>query len=203
MDLAPSPLDRFLPEWDVRERFELDVDAPTDLVLRTACAFDMQSLPLVKAVFRLREVLMGAAPTAPRQPQGILSETRSLGWGLLADEPGRWIACGAHCQPWQADVRFMAIAPEAFAAFAEPDQVKIAWTIEAQPLGPARSRLVQETRAVATDEPARARFRRYWRWARFGIVAIRLLLLPAVRDAAVRTWRERRDRPHDPARDTP
>jgi hypothetical protein len=202
MDLAPSPLDRFLPEWDVRERFELDVDAPTDLVLRTACAFDMQSLPLVKAVFRLREVLMGAAPTAPRQPQGILSETRSLGWGLLADEPGRWIACGAHCQPWQADVRFMAIAPEAFAAFAEPDQVKIAWTIEAQPLWPARSRLVQETRAVATDEPARARFRRYWRWARFGIVAIRLLLLPAVRDAAVRTWRERRDRPHEPARDT-
>jgi hypothetical protein len=55
---------------------------------------------------------------------------------------------------------------------------------------------------VATDEPARTRFRRYWRWARFGIVAIRLLLLPAVRDAAVRTWRERRDRPHEPARDT-
>jgi hypothetical protein len=202
MDLAPSPLDRFMPKWDVRERFELDVDAPADLVLRTACAFDMQSLPLVKAVFRLREVLMGAAPAAPRRPQGIVAETRSLGWGLLAEEPRRWIACGAHCQPWRADVRFMALAPEAFAAFAEPDQVKIAWTIEAQPLGPARSRLVQETRAVATDEPARTRFRRYWRWARFGIVAIRLLLLPAVRDAAVRAWRDTRDRPHATARDT-
>jgi hypothetical protein len=192
MDLSPSPFDRFMPAWDVRERFELDVDAPAELVLRTACEFDMQSLPLVRAVFRLREVMMGAAPTAPRQPQGILAETRSLGWGLLAEVPGHWIACGAHCQPWQADVQFAAIAPEAFAAYAEPGQVKIGWTIEAQPLGPARSRLVQETRAIATDALARAQFRRYWRWARFGIVSIRLLLLPAVRRAAERQWREAR-----------
>lgn len=193
MNHPVSPLDRFMPRWDVRERFELEVDAPADLVLRTATEFDMQSLPLVKAVFRLREVLLGSAPTAPRTPQGILAETRSLGWGLLAEEADRWIACGAHCQPWQADVRFIALAPAAFAAFAEPDQVKIAWTIEAQPLGPARSRLVQETRAVATDEPARARFRRYWRWARFGIVSIRLLLLPAVRRAAEQQWRREQD----------
>ncbi len=179
-----------MPVWDVRERFELEVDAPPELVLRAATEFDMQSLPLVKAVFRLREVLMGAAPAAPRQPQGILAETRSLGWGLLAEEPGRWVACGAHCQPWQADVHFCAIAPEAFAAFAEPEQVKIAWTIEAQPLGLAQCRLVQETRAIATDEPARARFRRYWRWARFGIVSIRLLLLPAVRRVTEHRWRE-------------
>lgn len=178
-----------MPAWEVRERFELEADAPAELVLRTACEFDMQSLPLVKAVFRLREVLMGALASAPRAPQGILAETRSLGWGLLADEAGRWIACGARCQPWLADVRFTAIPPDDFAAYAEPDQVKIAWTIEAQPLGPARSLLVQETRAVATDAQARARFRRYWRWARFGIVSIRLLWLPAVRREAERQWR--------------
>jgi hypothetical protein len=41
---------------------------------------------------------------------------------------------------------------------------------------------------VATDEPARTAFRRYWRWARFGIIAIRLLLLPAVRRAAEQQW---------------
>lgn len=192
MNADPSPLDRFMPDWDVRECFELEVDAPADLVLRTACEFDMQSLPLVKAVFRLREVLLGTTPTAPRIPQGIVAETRSLGWGLLAEEPGRWIACGARCQPWQADVRFTAIPPEQFSAYAEPDQVKIAWTIEAQPLGPSRSRLVQETRAVATDVPARARFNGYWRWARFGIVSIRLLLLPAVRRAAELEWQRGR-----------
>ena len=79
-------------------------------------------------------------------------------------------------------------APQEFAAYAEPDQVKIAWTLEAEELAPGITRFAQETRAVATDAEARAKFRRYWRWARFGIVAIRLLLLPAVRREAERRW---------------
>ena len=91
-------------------------------------------------------------------------------------------------QPWLADVKFTAIAPQEFAAYAEPDQVKIAWTLEAEELAPDLTRFAQETRAVATDAEARAKFRRYWRWARFGIVAIRLLLLPAVRREAERRW---------------
>ncbi len=70
----------------------------------------------------------------------------------------------------------------------ENDQVKIGWTLEAAALGPALTRFAQETRAVATDEQARIKFRRYWRWARFGIIAIRLLMMPAVRRAAERRW---------------
>jgi hypothetical protein len=66
--------------------------------------------------------------------------------------------------------------------------VKIAWTLEATELGPALTRFAQETRVVATDEPARILFRRYWRWARFGIISIRLLMLPAVRREAERRW---------------
>lgn len=153
-----------------------------------ALNFDMQSPPLVRLVFRLRERLMGASATGRREPQGLLAETRSLGWGLLAEEPGRLLICGAACRPWLADVTFAPIAPERFADFAEPEQVKIAWTLEAEPLAPALTRLAQETRVVATDAAARDRFLRYWRWARFGIVGIRLLLLPAVRRAAERRW---------------
>jgi hypothetical protein len=41
---------------------------------------------------------------------------------------------------------------------------------------------------VATDAPSRRRFMRYWRWARFGIVAIRLFMLPAVRREAELQW---------------
>ena len=55
-------------------------------------------------------------------------------------------------------------------------------------MAPDVTRFAQETRAVATDEQARRMFRRYWRWARFGIVAIRRLILPAVRRAAERRW---------------
>jgi hypothetical protein len=66
---------------------------------------------------------------------------------------------------------------------------QIAWTIEVESLGPTSARLATETRAVATDEESRRRFRLYWRWARFGIVAIRWFMLPAIRRQAERDWR--------------
>lgn len=193
--MSSSPLlDRFIPHPDVRERFEISIRAPAELVMEVASTFDMQSQPVVRAIFRLRERLMRGGNAAPRKPLGILEETQALGWGRLAEQPGRFVVCGAKCQPWLPDVKFSAIAPGDFAAYGEPDQVKIAWTLEADPLDPSLTRFAQETRAVATDEHARTAFRRYWRWARFGIVAIRLLMLPALRREAERRWAAERDR---------
>ena len=194
MDAGSVPLERFIPHPDVRERFETTIRAPAALVMEVAGQLDMQSLPAVKAIFWLREKLTRAARSAPRKPQGILRETRSLGWGLLAEQPGRFVVCGATCQPWLANVEFSAVPPDEFATYAQRDQVKIAWTLEAAEIGHGITRFGQETRAVATDEQARIKFRRYWRWARFGIIAIRLLMLPAVRRAAERRWAVERNR---------
>ncbi len=172
------------------------IKAPASLVMDVAANFDIQSLALVHAIFWLREKLMRATPAAPRKPQGLLAETRAMGWGLLVDQPGHLIVCGAACRPWLVNSGFTPIPAERFAVYAEPNQVKIAWTLEAESVGLATTRFAHETRAVATDAQARIRFRRYWRWARFGIVSIRLLLLPAVRHAAERRWLaiERADR---------
>jgi len=188
------PLERFIPYPDVRERFETTIRAPAGMVMDVAGQLDMQSLPAVKLIFRLRERLTRATRVVPRKPQGILEETRALGWGLLAEQPGRFIVCGATCQPWLANVVFSAVAPDQFLAYAQPGQVKIAWTLEAAEIGPGLTRFGQETRAVATDEQSRIRFHRYWRWARFGIIAIRLLMLPAIRRAAERRWAIERGR---------
>jgi hypothetical protein len=192
---AVSPLDRFIAHPDVEERFETTIRAPAALVMEVATDFDMQSIGMVKAVFWLRAKLMRARRIATRKPQGILEETRSLGWGLLAEQPGRLLVCGALCQPWMADVKFSAVAPGEFATCAVPDRVKIAWSLEAEEVRPAVTRLAQETRAVATDEQARTKFRRYWRWARLGIVTIRSLLLPAIRRTAERRWADQRRGP--------
>ena len=192
--IPPALLDRFIPHPDVRERFETTIRAPAAVAMQVAADFDMQSLASVKAIFWLRERLLGARPAGPRRAQGILEETRQLGWGLLDQQPGRFVICGARCQPWRADVVFTAIEPSAFASWAEPDQVKIAWTLEADEVAPGFTRFAQETRAVATDAGSRAKFMRYWRWARFGIVGIRLLMLPAVRRAAEKRWSVERHR---------
>ena len=186
-----SPLDHLIPSPDIRERFETTIKAPAALVMETAANFDMQSLPMVRAIFWLRDTVT-RAPRATRKAQGLLAETQELGWGVLAEDPGRLIVCGAACQPWLANPGFTTISADRFVAYAEPNHVKIVWTLEADSLGPAVTRFAQETRAVATDDQARKRFRRYWRWARFGIVSIRLLLLPAIRRASQRQWSARR-----------
>jgi len=181
-------LDRFIPTPDIRERFETTIRAPGAVVMQVAANFDMQSVPAVRAIFWLREALLGGKGHSPRTPQGILEETKNLGWGVLDEQPGRSVICGARCQPWLAEVKFSALGSQEFAAYSAPDQVKIAWTLEAEEIARDVTRFAQETRAVATDADAREKFLRYWRWARFGIIAIRLLMLPAVRRTAERQW---------------
>ena len=187
----PSPLDAFLPRFDARERRAVTVRAPAALVFDVARRFDMQSIFLVRVIFRLREIVMGAAPVE-RVPRAFLDEMRALGWGCLVERPGEIFVGGARCQPWNANVVFTPIAPDRFATYAEPDQVKIAWTVECHARGTERTELVSETRALATDAGARLRFLRYWRWARFGIFTIRWLLLPAIRREAEAVYRGRR-----------
>jgi len=186
--MKPPLLDRYIPSPDVRERFETTIHAPAAVVMKVAAEFDMQSIPAVKAIIWLRETLLGTGRRRQRRPQGILEETRNLGWGVLEEQPGRYVICGARCQPWLADVEFSAVEAQQFVAYSQPDQVKIAWTLEAQEIARDVTRFAQETRAVATDRGARGKFLRYWRWARFGIISIRLLLLPAIRRQAEQQW---------------
>jgi hypothetical protein len=185
----PGFLDRFIPTPDVRERHATLVKAPTELVLQVARDLDMQSLTVVRAIFWLRTKLMGAKDTPSARGVGLVALTQSLGWGALLDRPGRAYVSGAACQPWKADVVFTPIVPEEFATYAEPDRVKIVWSLETEALEPELTRLSTETRVAATDEQARVKFLRYWRVARIGIVAIRHLLLPAARREAERRWR--------------
>jgi hypothetical protein len=181
-------IDRFLPEAEVRERFETLVRAPAPVVFRTAEQFRIESIAVVRGIFRLRARLMGTRHRSMRK--GLVEETLALGWGKLSYTPGRELAMGAVTRPWLAEVRFRAVPPDCFAEFGEPDTVKIVWTLEAEPLGPALTRFRHETRVLATDEGARHKFRSYWRRFGIGILLIRRLVLPAIRREAERRYRE-------------
>lgn len=180
-------IDRFMPQADVTERHETLVRAPADVVFDVAQTFDLQSIPLVRAIFWLRAKILGVAEMpAHLFEKGLVAETQALGWRILAARPGRELVAGSVTQPWQGDVIFTPVEPDRFATYSAPDMVKIVWTLEAEPLGPALSRFRTETRVLATDEAARTKFGRYWRWAGLGIVLIRWLLLPALRREAER-----------------
>jgi hypothetical protein len=152
-------------------------------VVKAATEMSLTRSTVARAIFRLREIALGAEPDRRQQPPGLLAQTLSMGWGILAERPGREIVVGAVTRPWEANVVFRPIPPDEFAAFNEPDYVKIVWTLRAEPQGRG-SVFRTETRAVATDAGARAKFR--WYWARFspGIVLIRwMMLAPLKREA--------------------
>jgi hypothetical protein len=135
--------------------------------------------------------MLGSDPDVAERPRGLLASTTSLGWGVLAEVPGREVVVGAVTQPWKANVVFRALPPDAFAAFNEPDYVKIVWTLRADPIDAGESVARTETRVMTTDPAARRKFRRYWSVFSPGIVIIRRVALTLVRADAERRARER------------
>jgi hypothetical protein len=166
-----------MPEYELAERHHVRVAAPAAMTLSAASDTDLQQSKIVRAIFRARELVLGAEPDVETRPKGLLAQTTSLGWRVLAEKPEREVVVGAVTQPWLPNVVFRGLAPEAFRAFQEPGYVKIVWTLRADPVGESESIFRTETRVTTTDPTARTKFR--WYWARFspGIVLIRRVML--------------------------
>lgn len=177
-------LDRFIPAYEIVERHHIGVAAPAAITLSTAREQDLLRIPLVREIFKAREIILRASPVGHPPPPGLLATVQALGWGILAEIPDRELVVGAVTRPWEPNVMFRALPAHAFAEYFEPGYVKIAWTLRADPVDDRTSIFRTETRAIATDATARARFRRYWAFASPGIALIRQLSLrPLKREA--------------------
>jgi hypothetical protein len=183
---ADELLDRFMPTYEVIERHHVRVGAPHEVTFAAACEMDLRDSPIVRAIFRVRELALAANSVRNPDRGGLLADMKALGWGVLAEIPGREVLLGAVTRPWAPNPVFRALRPSEFAAFSEPGFVKIAWTLRADPIGPNESIARTETRAATTDATARKAFRRYWSFVAPGVVMIRFLALRLVKDNAER-----------------
>lgn len=183
-DDSDRVLDRFMPRFEVSDRHHIDVAAPAHVTLAAAEDVDLSRSPVVSAIFKGREWIMRSHPDDRPQPRGLLAQMQALGWGVLADEPGREIVLGAVTKPWEPNPVFRALPAGEFEAFSEPDYTKIIWTLRADPAGPSDSIFRTETRAATTDAMARARFRLYWACLSPGIRLIRMAILRQVKREA-------------------
>lgn len=181
-------LDTFMPEYEVVERHHVKVAAPAAVTFAAAREQDLLGLPLVRLIFKAREFVLGARPGDRPRPRDLLRAVQELGWGVLAERQDREIVMGAVTTPWEPDVTFHAIPTPDFALFSEPGFVKIAWTLRADPINDCTSVFLTETRAIATDESARVRFRRYWAFTSPGIWLIRRLSLGPLKRGAERRF---------------
>jgi hypothetical protein len=186
LDEMDSLLDHFMSEYEVADRHHVRVMAPPEITLSAAVDVDLQQSVIVRGIFKMRELILGADPDTATRPKGLLAEVESLGRRVLAEKPGREIVVGAVTQPWIGNVVFRGLPPEVFRAFREPGYVKIVWTLRADSVNSMESIFRTETRVATTDPTARSKFR--WYWARFspGIVLIRRVLLGRVKAEAER-----------------
>lgn len=182
-----------MPDYEIAERHHIHIAAPVSITYESACGMDLERSPIIRAIFRTREAILGANGSMETRPQGLIEQTKAMGWEVLAEVPGREIVMGAVTQPWTGNVVFRALPPDEFARFHEPGFVKIAWTIRADPDGDFHSMHRTETRAIATDPIARAKFRRYWAAFSAGIVLIRRIGLRIVKKEAERAARQVRE----------
>lgn len=182
-------LDALMPDYDVCERHELALASPADATFAAAKAMELDRSRIVRAIFKTRELLLRSHPAPVAKREGFIEQMKAIGWGVLAELPGREIVMGAVTKPWEATPVFRALPPEEFAAFQEPDHVKIVWTLRSDPTPDGASVFRTETRAVATDPAAHKKFRLYWSLLSPGIILIRVAMLSALKAAAERTWR--------------
>lgn len=179
-------LDRFMPEYEVAERHRIHVAAPAEITFQAACEADLMQSPTIRTIFKVRELILGGQPDTAEHPRGLLELTKSQGWNMLAEVPGREIVMGTVTQPWAANVIFQNLSPDQFIEFNEPEYVKIVWNLRADPTISQETDFRTETRVITTDRIAREKFRRYWSFFSPGIVLIRLLLLRQLRTESER-----------------
>jgi hypothetical protein len=182
-------LDRFMPDYEIADRHHTAVDAPADVTYAAACEMNFEESRIVRTILKGRELLLRGRPSGTL-PRGLLAKTKALGWGMLAEVPGREIVMGAVTQPWMPDVVFRAFPPEEFASFCDPGYVKIAWTLRADPVAERKSIFRTETRVLACGPVPRSKFRKYWAFLSPGVILIRLAMLGPLKCDAERRFRE-------------
>jgi hypothetical protein len=179
-----SLLDRFIPQPEVVEHHEIAIHAPADVVMTTAKELELLKSPVIRAIFRAREIALGGEPDTRPHPTKLMEQMLSIGWVVLSEQYGHELVMGAVTKPWEAAPVFRSIPAAEFRDFAEPGYVKIAWTLRADPVDHEHSVFHTETRVSTTDADARKRFRDYWSFVAPGVELIRMTMLRPLKKAA-------------------
>jgi len=163
-----SVLDRYLPEFEVRERQTRLLHADVGAVQAAIGQTDLTGIPVVRALLVLRALpgrlraRLGGRRATPVPPPFTLADMPRAGWTPLAEGPEE-VGFGTLTQPWRiGNEAPLVVDRETFAAFSTPGYAKVAFSIRADPDGPHRTRVTTETRVATTDPRSRRRFAAYW-----------------------------------------
>ncbi len=190
----PTLLGEVMPEAEHHEVHDLWLDATPEDAFRALAEVTGREIRLLAPLMVLRGLpayLTGRdidaerdIPTLPKAGgQRIFDDLERSGFVRLAEDPGREIVFGVVGRFWKlagSVLHDTVLDRESFTSFAKPGYAKAAMSLLVRAEGRG-SRLITETRIIATDPAAARSFRRYWRLIRPGSGLIRRGWLAAVR----------------------
>jgi hypothetical protein len=195
-----TALERIAPTPRMIELDYADVAATPEATWNAVRHADLARSPLIRALFairtlpeRIKGTKGGAAQPFSVRIDDLESTIERPGFHVLAEDPRHEVVVGAIGKVWHLDIPFVHVDDaEAFAAFASPGWVKVAWAIRVTPLGDRDARVHFELRVDTTDEVSWKKFRRYFRLIGPGSHFIRHAVLAELeRDLGTPASRER------------
>lgn len=181
----PSALDRVLADARLVEVQSVELALPVEAAWEAARHLDLSRSRLVSALFTARTLparLLGRDEGTPAdltlRIDELISTPEEPGFQVLVDDPPSEVVVGAIGQVWQLDIPFVHVPDAAaFAAYDEPEQVKVAWALQCDALDDEGARVSVEVRVDATTDEAWTRFRRYFRRIGAGSRIVRRTML--------------------------
>ena len=160
---AAGAIDTYLPHYDMRSAYEIEVNAPADVTYRAALDLDIGRSVPVAILFAIRtvpHVLTGK--TRPSRSM-TLQSALDAGFVVLAEDAPNEFVAGAVGKFWRPTSGITPISADEFKGFDEPGFAKAVLNLSVRELGESLSLFATETRVACTDAAARRKFALYWR----------------------------------------
>jgi hypothetical protein len=106
-----------MAEYEVAERHRIRVSAPAEATFEAATSLNLEHSKIISGLFKTREFILGGQQSQHVVPKPLLAWAQALGWGILAQIPGREVVLGAVTKPWEPNVVFRPLRPEDFGLF--------------------------------------------------------------------------------------
>ncbi len=181
-----------MPAYDLREVHEVVVHATPETVWSALHEVSLREVPLFRRLMTLRELpilLVGRRWLTSDIDRPILEQMVSSGFLLIGERSPIETVLGLAARPW----RLLGVGgrPEdvqSFLGFDTPGWAKatLAFRLDGLGSGDRQTRLVSETRVLATDASAKRRFRAYWLVIGWASALTRTAWLEAVKRRAER-----------------
>jgi molybdenum cofactor cytidylyltransferase len=153
----PPLLHRWMPAYDVRASYAVDVQANEAAVYRAVLETNLADSIIARVLMAIRSLGHPSAVSSFRF--GELPERGSF--FVLADDPPREIVAGVIGRFWAMRGNVCEGDRHSFRDPLAPGTAKAAWNfrVDRTPVG---CRLTTETRVLCADDESRRSFRRYW-----------------------------------------